>query len=77
MLTHDPSSRLERTTIAIDRGAAEAAQTELGTKTLGDTVNASLREIGARAARRRLVERLSTGLGTDLANPHVMRSAWR
>jgi Arc/MetJ family transcription regulator len=66
-----------KTTIAVDRQAAKAAQQELGTSTLVDTVNAALREIAARGARRRFVERLSMRDGLELHDDDVMRSAWR
>jgi len=69
--------RDQKTTIAIDRQAAERAQRELGTTTLVDTVNTALREIAARASRRRFVERLSRRDGLELDDPDVMRSAWR
>ena len=69
--------RLRKTTVAVDEAAALSAQEELGTSTLSATVNAALREIAARAARRRFIQRLASGLGTDAADPEVMRSAWR
>jgi 2,3-bisphosphoglycerate-independent phosphoglycerate mutase len=52
-------SHERKTTIAVDRRAARQAQDELSTSMLVDTVNAALREIAARAPRRRFVERLS------------------
>ena len=74
-----PSSatRLRKTTVAVDDAAALSAQAELGTRTLSATVNAALREIAARAARRRFVERMSAGEGTEADDAEVMRSAWR
>jgi len=66
-----------KTTIAVDRRAARAAQEELGTSTLVETVNAALREIAARASRRRFVERLSQHQDMELDDASVMRSAWR
>ena len=72
-----PSGQLRKTTVTVDEAAARSAQEELGTTTLTATVNAALREIAARAARRRFVARLSKGEGIDLADPEVMRSAWR
>lgn len=71
-LNHD-----RKTTIAVDRRAAREAQEELGTSTLVDTVNVALREIAARASRRRFVERLSQHKDIELDDPSVMRSAWR
>ena len=70
-------SHERKTTIAVDRRAAREAQEELGTSKLVDTVNAALREIAARAPRRRFVERLSQHKDIELDDPSVMRSAWR
>jgi Arc/MetJ family transcription regulator len=39
---------MPRTTVDIDSGALEAAQSELGTTGLSATVNAALREVGRR-----------------------------
>jgi Arc/MetJ family transcription regulator len=69
--------RERKTTIAVDRQAARQAQDELGTSTLVDTVNGALREIAARASRRRFLERLSKHKDIELDDPDVMRSAWR
>ncbi len=63
--------------MAIDEDIAAAAGRVLGTKRLTDTVNQSMREVVAMAARRRLVERLRTCRGTDLDEPEVMSTAWR
>jgi Arc/MetJ family transcription regulator len=77
-VTARAESNLERkTTIAVDRRAAREAQVELGTSTLVDTVNAALREVAARASRRRFVERLAQHKDIELDDPSVMRSAWR
>jgi hypothetical protein len=77
-MTARAESSLERkTTIAVDRRAAREAQVELGTSTLVDTVNAALREVAARASRRRFVERLAQRKDIELDDPSVMRSAWR
>jgi Arc/MetJ family transcription regulator len=65
---------MRRTTVAVDDVAARSAQEELGTRTLSDTVNAALREIAARHARRRFIERMSAGRGSGVDD---MRSAWR
>ena len=70
-------SRERKTTIAVDRQAARAAQDELGTGTLVDTVNGALREVAARAPRRRFLERLSLHKDIELDDPDVMQSAWR
>jgi hypothetical protein len=71
------SSRERKTTIAVDRQAAREAQDELGTTTLVDTVNGALREVAARASRRRFIERLTERKDIELDDPSVMRSAWR
>jgi Arc/MetJ family transcription regulator len=71
------SSGGRKTTIAVDRQAARQAQDELGTSTLVDTVNGALREVAARASRRRFVERLSQHKDIELDDSDVMRSAWR
>ena len=77
MTARTGSSRERKTTIAVDRQAAREAQDELGTSTLVDTVNGVLREVAARASRRRFVERLSQHKDIELDDPDVMRSAWR
>jgi hypothetical protein len=50
-----------KTTIDVDRQMAERAAKLLGTETLKDTVNAALRDVVARDARRRLVARVRDG----------------
>jgi len=50
-----------RTTIDVDRRAAEEAAKVLQTRSLKDTVNAALFEVLATARRRRLAERLRAG----------------
>lgn len=50
-----------KTTIDVDREAAEAAARILGTPTLKDTVNESLREVVGAERRRRLAARLRAG----------------
>lgn len=49
----------------------------LGEATLKGTVNAALDEVIALDRRRRLIGRLATQSGIDLANAEVMREAWR
>ena len=68
---------MRKTTIAIDEEAAAEASRALGTKRLTDTVNASMREVAAMAARRRFIERLRDMEGMELDNPDVMSRAWR
>jgi Arc/MetJ family transcription regulator len=50
-----------RTTIDVDRHAAEEAAKVLQTQSLKDTVNAALCEVLAAARRRRLAERVRSG----------------
>ena len=50
-----------RTTIDVDREAAEAAAKVLQTESLKDTVNAALFEVLATARRRRLAGRIRAG----------------
>ncbi len=50
-----------KTTIDVDREAAEEAAAILGTKTLKDTVNAALREVVDAEHRRRLAEQVRSG----------------
>jgi Arc/MetJ family transcription regulator len=68
---------MRKTTIAIDDEVAAEASRTLGTKGLTATVNQSMREVVAMAARRRLVDRLRAMEGMDLDNPDVMSQAWR
>jgi Arc/MetJ family transcription regulator len=68
---------VRKTTIAVDDEVAAEASRTLGTKGPTATVNQSMREVVAMAARRRLVERLRTMEGMDLDKPDVMSGAWR
>lgn len=68
---------MRKTTIAIDEIAAAEAARVLGTKGLTETVNQSMREVAAMAARRRFVERLRRMDGMDLNDADVMSRAWR
>lgn len=51
-------SKRDKTSMVIDRKKAAEAQRILGTKTLAQTVDASLEEVIRLAARRRLMERI-------------------
>jgi Arc/MetJ family transcription regulator len=62
-----------KTLIEIDEALLDEARQVLGAKTIKETVNGSLREVVALAARRRDVERL---LGTDF-DPDDRPDAWR
>jgi hypothetical protein len=55
----------------------EQAREILGEATLKGTVNAALDEVIALDRRRRLLERLTSQRGIDLADDEVMREAWR
>jgi hypothetical protein len=55
----------------------DQARQILGEATLKGTVNAALDEVIALDRRRRLLERLTSQQGIDLADDEVMREAWR
>jgi Arc/MetJ family transcription regulator len=57
---------MAKTLIDIDDEYLAAAQQALGTTTKKDTVNAALREVAALAARRRDLQRLTSGGLPDL-----------
>ena len=63
--------------VEIDDSDLAAAREALQTTTINDTVTAALRAAVAQAARRREVERLTSGALADLADPEVMNPAWR
>jgi Arc/MetJ family transcription regulator len=65
-----------KTLIDIDEEALRLAQEALGTTSKKETVNRSLAEAVAQAARRRNLERLTAGLLPDLEDPSIMASAW-
>jgi Arc/MetJ family transcription regulator len=66
---------VRKTTLEIDDDKVSKAAAVLGTSTLRETVDRSLEEVIALAARRRLVDRFSRP--TDLVDPEVMSGAWR
>ena len=68
---------MTKTLIDIDDEYLVAAQQALGTATKKDTVNAALREVAAMAARRRDLQRLTSGGLPDREDPDVMRAAWQ
>jgi Arc/MetJ family transcription regulator len=49
----------------------------LGTAIKKETVNAALREVAALAARRRDLQRLTSGGLPDLEDQDVMQAAWQ
>jgi Arc/MetJ family transcription regulator len=68
---------MAKTLIDVDEGDLAAAQRVLRTRTKKETVNAALREVIALAARRRDLQRLTSGRLPDLEDDDVMRAAWR
>jgi len=67
---------MARTVIDVDDDSLSAAAEVLGTKTKVETVNRALAEIAARRGRLAFLDDLDTA-ATDLADPEVMRGAWR
>jgi Arc/MetJ family transcription regulator len=68
---------MAKTLIDIDEQQLAAAAQVLRTDTKKDTVNAALRLVTSLAARRRDLQRLSSGGLPDLADEDVMRAAWQ
>jgi Arc/MetJ family transcription regulator len=68
---------MAKTLIDIAEEQLAAARKILKTETKKDTVNAALRQVTALAARRRDLQRLTSGALPDLAYEEVMRAAWR
>jgi Arc/MetJ family transcription regulator len=68
---------MAKTLIDINEEYLAAAQQVLHTETKKDTVNAALREVAALAARRRDLQRLTSGALPDLDDEGVMRAAWQ
>jgi Arc/MetJ family transcription regulator len=68
---------MAKTLIDIDEEQLAAAQQVLNTETKKDTVNAALRVVTSLAARRRDLQRLTSGALPDLADEEVMRAAWQ
>ena len=67
---------MAKTLIDVDeQQLAEAAQ--VNTRTKKDTVNVALRLVTSLAARRRDLQRLTSGGLPDLADEDVMRAAWQ
>jgi Arc/MetJ family transcription regulator len=67
---------MTKTLIDIDEDTLAAAARALHTETKKDTVNTALRAAVALAARRRDLQRLSSGELPDLEDEQVMRGAW-
>jgi Arc/MetJ family transcription regulator len=68
---------MAKTLIDVNEEYLAAAQQVLHTETKKDTVNAALREVAALAARRRDLQRLTSGGLPDLDDEGVMRAAWQ
>jgi Arc/MetJ family transcription regulator len=68
---------MTKTLIDVDDAQLAAAQKVLKTETKKDTINAALRQVTALAARRRDLQRLTSGGLPDLADDEVMRAAWQ
>jgi Arc/MetJ family transcription regulator len=68
---------MAKTLVDIDDELLAEAAEALGTKTKKDTVNTALAAAVARARVRRHIERLKSGGLPDLADPEVMKDAWR
>ena len=67
---------MTRTVIDIDDDKLEAAKRALGTSTKVETVNRALAEVAARKQRLAFLDDLDQA-AVDLADPEVMRGAWR
>jgi Arc/MetJ family transcription regulator len=65
-----------KTLIDLDDALLQAACALLGTRTATEAVNAALREVVARDARRRDADWLRTSAVAELADPTVRGAAW-
>jgi Arc/MetJ family transcription regulator len=67
-----------KTMVDIDPELLAEARSLLGVSTIRETVNRALVEVVELAARRRLVEQLTSGDGMDLSDPDADRAqGWR
>jgi hypothetical protein len=68
-------SRLDKTSLTIDRGKVERAKRILGTKTMAETVDAALEQVVDVEARVRLFERIvrDGGIGPSPEELHRLR----
>jgi Arc/MetJ family transcription regulator len=66
-----------KTALMIDDELVAQAKRILGTKTTTETLAEALREVIRIEGRARGLERLRRREGLDLADPDVMRGAWR
>ena len=67
---------MHKTTLVLDTRKLQKVRRALGTRSIRDTVDRAFDEVLFLEARRRLIERLSTMKGLDLARPEVMKKAW-
>ena len=68
---------MAKTLIDVDEQQLAEAARVLNTQTKKDTVNEALRLVTSLAARRRDLQRLTSGGLPDLADEDVMRAAWQ
>lgn len=61
----------------IDDGLIQQVRVLLGTSSIKETINAALREVLRREARREEIEALVTMDGLELSDEQVMAGAWR
>jgi Arc/MetJ family transcription regulator len=66
-----------RTVVDIDETSLQEAQAALGTTTKVETVNRALAAVAALAARRRDLQRLTSGDLSALGDEALYRAAWR
>jgi Arc/MetJ family transcription regulator len=76
-ILNEKEAIMAKTLIDVDEEYLAAAQRVLHTQTKKDTVNAALREVAALAARRRDLQRLTSGGLPDLEDEDVMHAAWQ
>jgi Arc/MetJ family transcription regulator len=72
-----PGGKMSRTLIDVDDELLAEASRRLGTTTKKDTVNAALAEVVNLARVHEHIEWLASGGLPDLADPEVMKDAWR
>ena len=61
----------------IDDGLLQQVRVLLGTSSIKETIDAALREVLRREARREEIEALVTMDGLELSDEQVMAGAWR
>lgn len=68
---------MSKTTVEVNDHKVDEVREVLGTRTLKDTIDRAFDTVLANVATERLIRRLQTMDGLDLADPAVMESAWR